>query len=630
MLGWDVRKIADGSWLSAGTDGIPSLKQSVAVEDPTSNQLGLEKFYSYTGKNTGAGSTVMNNLSSGNSVWSYNAINNPGRGLNTFARLGYNILDTSDTVLGAGWSAQVSGPTRLGAPLDFHPNPNPTEVRLPDGDGTTHVFHQQADGSWKAPAGVHFKLESKPGLDCKPSKDPVPDAWTLTRPDGTRFLFGCDGYMTSAVDNDGNTQTFTYEERKSNNKPTKFLKYITDPAGRQSLALDYYEKGDAAYEYIDDTGAKASGTNLTNSKIYDHVKSMTDVSGRTITFYYTEQGLLGRIVDGEDSSQPKVFKLTYDATQGNKNVKLVKATDPRGNATSLAYYYPREGDDPKYHWWTQTVTDRRGYTTGFAYQPNATNPKFTDTKVTDAENHATVHVLDDFGRPVRMTNAKAQTTALSWDADNNVVHLEQANGAETAFCYDQKTGYPLRTWDAEVTKSWTSFNPTEYCDPASYPDKGTKFEYVTRADGYSADLWRKTSPLGNVWEFGYDQFGNQISVMDPEGVASATEGDHTATTVYDAYGQPTEQTDANGTSPSTPASAPTATRQGSPTPSTTPRRSSTTSAATPRRSSTPRASRSPRSTTTSAARWHRSSRRTSPRASTSPPRRPSTTPTTTW
>ncbi|MCP8710938.1 DNRLRE domain-containing protein [Streptomyces sp. AC04842] len=546
VLGWDVRKIADGSWLSAGTDGIPSLKQSVAVEDPTSNQLGLEKFYSYTGKNTGAGSTVMNNLSSGNSVWSYNAINNPGRGLNTFARLGYNTLDTSDTVLGAGWSAQVSGPTRLGAPLDFHPNPNPTEVRLPDGDGTTHVFHQQADGSWKAPAGVHFKLESKPGLDCKPSKDPVPDAWTLTRPDGTRFLFGCDGYMTSAVDNDGNTQTFTYEERKSNNKPTKFLKYITDPAGRQSLALDYYEKGDAAYEYIDDTGAKASGTNLTNSKIYDHVKSMTDVSGRTITFYYTEQGLLGRIVDGEDSSQPKVFKLTYDATQGNKNVKLVKATDPRGNATSLAYYYPREGDDPKYHWWTQTVTDRRGYTTGFAYQPNATNPKFTDTKVTDAENHATVHVLDDFGRPVRMTNAKAQTTALSWDADNNVVHLEQANGAETAFCYDQKTGYPLRTWDAEVTKSWTSFNPTEYCDPASYPDKGTKFEYVTRADGYSADLWRKTSPLGNVWEFGYDQFGNQISVMDPEGVASATEGDHTATTVYDAYGQPTEQTDANG------------------------------------------------------------------------------------
>lgn len=67
VLGWDVRKIADGSWLSAGTGGIPSLKQNVAVEDPTSNAIGLEKFYSYKGQNTGAGSTVLNNLATGNS-----------------------------------------------------------------------------------------------------------------------------------------------------------------------------------------------------------------------------------------------------------------------------------------------------------------------------------------------------------------------------------------------------------------------------------------------------------------------------------------------------------------------------------------------------------------------------------
>ncbi|MDQ1008833.1 RHS repeat-associated protein [Streptomyces sp. V4I23] len=547
VLGWDVRKISDGTWLSAGTGGIPPLKQNVAVEDPTSNTLGLEKFYSYTGKNTGAGSSFMNNVASGNGVWQYNAINNPGRGLNTFARLAYNTLDTSDTVLGHGWSAQVSGPTRLGAPLDFHPNPNPTEVRLPDGDGTTHVFRWDSVNSvWKAPAGVHFKLTKKSGLDCKPTADPVPDAWTLTRPDGTRFLFGCDGYMTSAVDNDGNTQTFTYEERRSNNKPTKFLTYITDPAGRQTLTLEYYKKGDASYQYIDDTGAKVSGTNLTNSKIYDHVKSMTDISGRKITFYYTTKGLLGQIIDGEAWTQPKVFKFTYDATQGNKNVKLVKATDPRGNATSFAYYAPQVGDDPKYHWWTKTITDRRNFATNFAYKPNVLNTKFTDTKVTDAESRATDHVLDDFARPVQMTNAKAQTTKLSWDADNNVVYMEQANGAKTASCYDPKTGYPLRTWDAEVTKSWTQFNPTDYCNPASYPANATKFEYTTRIDGYSADLWRKTSPLGNVWEFGYDQFGNQTSVTDPEGVASATAGDYTATTEYDAYGQPTKQTDANG------------------------------------------------------------------------------------
>ncbi|MGI5402457.1 DNRLRE domain-containing protein [Streptomyces sp. CA-135486] len=544
VLGWDVRKISDGSWLSAGTGAIPSLKQNVAVEDPTSNSLGLEKFYSYTGKNTGAGSSVMNNLASGNGVWSYNAFTNPGRGLNTFARFAYNSLDTSDTVAGHGWSFQAAGPIRLGAPLDFHPNPNPTEIRLPDGDGTTHVFSKQPDGSWKAPAGVHYKVTMKSGLDCKPSKDPVPDAWTLTRPDGTRFLFGCDGYMTSAVDKNGNTQTFTYEERKSNNKPTKFLKYITDPAARQSLTVTYFNKGDASYDYIDATGAKVTGTNLTNSKIYDHVKSMTDISGRKISFYYTDKGLLGQFTDGDGSAQPKVFKFTYDATQGNKNVKLVKATDPRGNATNMAYYAPQTGDDPKYHWWTKTITDRLNGNTGFAYAVNAGNTKFVDTTVTDAEAHTTKYVTDDFARPVQTTNAKSQTIKMSWDADNNVTYLEEANGAKSAYCYDQKTGYPLWSRDAENNKAGVP--PSSDCAPGTYPANAQKYEYQTRLDGYSADLFTKTSPEGRKWQFGYDSFGNLKTVTDPKGVATATVDDYTTKYEYDGYGQLTKATDANG------------------------------------------------------------------------------------
>ncbi|MET7712562.1 DNRLRE domain-containing protein [Streptomyces sp. NPDC005407] len=551
VLGWDVRKISDGSWLSAGTGAIPSLKQNVAVEDPTSNSLGLEKFYSYTGKNTGAGSTVMNNLAAGNSVWSYNAFTNPGRGLSTFARFAYNSQDTSDTVAGHGWSFQAAGPIRLGAPLDFHPNPNPTEIRLPDGDGTTHVFRKQPDGSWKAPAGVHYKVTMKSGLDCKPTKDPVPDAWTLTRPDGTRFLFGCDGYLTSTVDKNGNTQTFTYEERKSNNKPTKFLTYITDPAGRQTLTVDYYKKGDASYEYINDSGAKVTGSNLTNSKIYDHVKSMTDISGRKVAFYYTDKGLLGQFTDGVGSSQPKDFKFTYDATQGNKNVKLVKATDPRGNATNMAYYAPQAGDDPKYHWWTKTITDRLQGATGFTYAVNAGNDKFTDTKVTDAESHATDYVTDDFGRPVQTTNAKSQTTKMSWDADNNVTYLEEANGAKTAYCYDQKTGYPLWQRDAENNKGGVPAQSE--CAPGTYPANAQKYEYQTRLDGYSADLVRKTSPEGRSSKFGYDCFGNLKSVTDPKGTATWTTGvcqpttsGYTTSYEYDAYGELTKSTDANG------------------------------------------------------------------------------------
>src|SRR5437879_11670545 len=113
----------------------------------------------------------------------------------------------------------------------------------------------------------------------------------MTGPDGTRFFYDCDGYVTSIVDKNGNTETFTYAERKSNNKPVKFLQYITDPAGRQTLTLTYYNKGDA-YSYVDDTtGAVVSDTNLTNSKIIDHVASMTALGdgtnpARKISFLY--------------------------------------------------------------------------------------------------------------------------------------------------------------------------------------------------------------------------------------------------------------------------------------------------------------------------------------------------------
>ncbi|MFD0078461.1 DNRLRE domain-containing protein [Streptomyces sp. NPDC127166] len=534
VLTWDVYNKTTGTWTS-GTSGIPGLAQNVAVEDPTSNTLGLEKFYGYTGKNTGAGASMMNNLASGNVVWSYNAFNNPGRGLNTFFRLAYNSLDTSDTVSGYGWSMQASGPIRLGAPLEFQPKPNPTEIRLPDGDGTTHVFRwDAATSSWKAPAGVHYRLAAKPGLDCTPLKDPIPDAWTMTRPDGTRFLFGCDGYLTSTVDKNGNTMLFTYEERKSNNKPTKFLTYITDPASRQTLTVDYFKKGDNSYEYVSDTGTIATGSNLTNSKIYDHVKSVTDVSGRKINFWYTDKGLLGRFTDGVGSSQPKVFKFTYDATQGNKNVKMVAATDPRGNATKLDYYAPRTGDDPKYHWWTKTITDRLNNNTTFAYQADPTNPKFTDTKVTDAESHSTDYVLDDFYRQVKSTNAKAESLDMSWDADNNVILMKEANGAQTTWTYDQKTGNPLTKKDAEANKNGTA---------------ATVYTYQTRADGFSADLATKTSPEGRKWQFGYDAFGNLKTVTDPMGAATTSvPGDYTTTYEYDAYGQLAKATDANGNS----------------------------------------------------------------------------------
>ncbi|MEV4481857.1 DNRLRE domain-containing protein [Micromonospora coxensis] len=533
VLSWDLRNKLDGRKLSAAGP-IKGLPQKVAVEEPTSDQLGLEKFYSYAGKNTGAGGTLMNNLYAGNTVWSYNALNNPSRGLSTFVRMSYNSLDTSDSVAGFGWSLQASSMMRLGTPLDFHPNPNPTKVTLTDGDGTSHWFAWDAVTSqWKSPKGVHLYLEKVTALDCRPNTQ-EPRAWRLTKPDRTQFYYDCGGFLSSVVDNNGNEMRFTYEERKSNNKPTKFLRYLTDATGRQTLTIDYYAKGQS-YSYIDDTTwTKASATNLTNPHIIDHVSQITDISGRRLTFTYTDKGLLGELIDGAGSTNgdPKTFRFAYDMTQGNKNVKLVKVTDPRGNSTGLAYHYPQAGGDPRWHWRTKSYSDRldEQNLTQFAYvDPDATNN--IRTTVTDAENHATVYLQDGYGRPIETTNAKNQTTKLGWDDDHNVTRLEDANGAVSTWAYDAKTGYPTEIKDAEAVANGTS---------------GTVLGYQRQLNGYVADLIEKTSPEGRKHTFGYENDGDLAWVVDPMGNTTSDPDDYKTSHTYDAWGQMLTATDANG------------------------------------------------------------------------------------
>ncbi|MFI0409215.1 DNRLRE domain-containing protein [Actinomadura sp. 3N508] len=552
VLEWDLWNKTTSTWLSqqpaaagaraaAAVNRVGALKQSLAVEESTSDQVGLEKFYAYAGKNTGAGSTVMNNLHAGNAVWQYNAFTNPSRGLATFLRLAYNSKDTSDTVAGYGWSIQASSLMRLGSPIDPHPNTHGRTVSLTDGDGTTHTFtlddkdnSDPADDEYIAPAGVHHYLQRL--AECKP-KDELSRAWVMTRPDRTQFFFDCDGYLSSIEDNNGNRMDFTYEVRKSQNKPTKFLRYITDPVGRQTLTIDYWAKGQD-YSYIDDTTwEKKTGTGLTNPHIIDHVKSIKDISGRTLTFTYSDKGLLGELIDGAGASQPKVFGFRYDATQGNKNVKLVKVTDPRGHATDLAYYDTPQ-DDPKFKWSLKTITDRLGHPTTYAYtDPDGTTGQQIRTVVTDAENHTTTYLMDGKGRPVETTNAKNQTTKLGWDDDNNVTRLEEppattgATPAVATWKYDPKTGYPTEIKNPEAVKNaWD----------------GTTLTYQTGLNGHIADVIAKRAPEGRTWTFGYTSEGDLASLTDPLGNVTSTAGDYTTTYTYDTWGQLQSTRDANG------------------------------------------------------------------------------------
>ncbi|WP_149824173.1 RHS repeat-associated core domain-containing protein [Streptomyces tailanensis] len=529
-LEWDLREKATGDWLSE-TDGVPPSKHEVTAEYPTSGQLGLEDFYSYAGKNTGSGSAVMSNLHAGNAVWSYNAFSNPSLGFSTFLRMAYNSQDASSTPAGFGWSMQASSPVRLGTPLDFHPAALlPKQITLTDGDGTSHVFSKNKKGEWDSPAGVHFRVKQLE-KDCllHPHQR---EAWEFLRPDRTRFLFDCQGYPSAQVDKNGNRMEFTYEERLLGH-PSKLLKYVTDAEGRRTLTVDYWEKGEP-YTYVDKDGEVQEGKHLLNPFIIDKVRSVTDVSGRRIDFTFTEKGLLARLTDGANSTNDKlrkVFKFNYGKEFDHPGLKLVSVTDPEGNATKLDYIGPHDDKDQlHYLGYTKAITDRLKGVTGYRYKdPDGHDGKGTETVVTDAEGNPATQLMDGYGRPVKLTDAKKRTTKLGWDADNNVTRLEENNGAARTWKYDPKTGYPLEAKDAESVKNDR---------PAA------TFTYATGENGYIADLVRRVSPEGRTWQFGYDARGNMTSVTDPKGVASEPDGDYTSTNAYDARGRLTSATDA--------------------------------------------------------------------------------------
>jgi RHS repeat-associated protein len=574
VLEWDLWDATDKIWLSSGTStpnlndtgtgsSIGTLNQAggIALASGTYNSaykfgtdmLGLEKYFQYTGIATGSGSVLENNDTTGNVVWNYNPFSNPSNGFQTFVRLDYNSMDTSESSMGFGWSLQASTLTRLGTPLDFHGNyAAPSTVTLTDGNGGSHDFTgctaatQTTPGSCTSPPGFHYFLQQYAGYSSNPacgaSGKQATDlhAWLITAPDRTQFWFDCLGYQTEVVDKNGNTTYFTYSHTGNSSVPDEYLQYITDPEGRQTLTLTYNQKKQS-YTYCDGT----TDTSLTNPDVVNQVATITDISGRQLTFQYNEEGELCKITDGAGpgwtgpAAKAKTFEFGYDPTQGNKNVKLVSVTDPRGHNTCLYYNQPS-------NWSLQAVVERRWsgsscpaastvlagaagtspyHYTGFAYTPvsagDSSYPLLpdggVDTTVTDGSGHTTSYQTDLGGHTMQVTNPRGYITTLAWDSDDNVTKLTEANGAVTTWSYDQNTGYPLTMQDAANQGTSNKYTYT----------------YQFSLNGHVADLTSLTTPQGRLWTFTYDSYGNLKTVTSPDGnVSGAAAGSYTTSYTY--------------------------------------------------------------------------------------------------
>lgn len=519
----DLRNTADGAWWSAahpynpgGTENSTPgcamvatglLCQDRYVEDPTSNVLGLEKFGTYTGEGTGAGSQVLTNLSSGNVAWSYEPISNPSIGPSAFVRIAYNSMDVTDA--GAGWGVSVQPATliRLGSRLSV-PSGGSTNnlMTFVDGDGTTHVYKlNDKTGTpnrleYDRPAGVALELHRDTAAD-------TAHQWVFTRPDGTRFFVSqATGLQTSVADTFGNTLSFGYNAQNR-------LTTVTDSLNRTVLTLAWDTAG---------------------------LTSITDIAGQRLGFTYNDAHQLTGLSDTAApvagvTAPVKRFGFTYTADSANSNALLASITDPRNNTSGIDYFTSTENSP--YANWPQTFTDRRNKTTGFTYSdPDSSEGKDTVAVITDrnattgsAGDTVTTYRSDGYGRTTQITDSLQQATKLGWDRDHNVIRLEEANGAVSTWAYDPATGYPTKIRDAEAVKNDRAAIQLDY-------------DTLANAPGAPTVLVEKTSSAGRAWTFTHaPATGALATVVNPLGHATrySYNTDGTLATVTDAKSQVT-------------------------------------------------------------------------------------------
>lgn len=526
-------------------DGLLCPRRMVDAE--SSSTLGLEKFFSYAGEETGAGSQVLANLFSGNVVWSYDAMQNPSVGPSMFTRVIYNSLDnTGDVGAGHDWSVQVGTLNRLGTGLTI--GGNNKSVTLVDGDGTQHIWYENPAKStatsygYQRPAGIALELTAR-----KDPNDATKIAeWAFVRPDGTRFLYethAASGKIlpVSVTDTNGNALTFQHSNDKIAN-----LQTLTDAKGRVVAELGWTTAG------------------------LGYIK---DISNRALKFTYNSARQLEKLEDGggftkdpanpgagtfADPTKVKTFTFGWTTSQQSSGTRLARVTDPAGASTYLDYYVatdqyaspdPRGATPSFIDGWPKSITDRMDRTTTFRYYDadgsdgNNILATVTDTDPRDtAGDEVTDYRIDGYGRTIEIKDAnanaegKTQVTRLGWDADHNVVRMTETNGAVSRWQYDPDTGYPLNIWDPEAVRSGGA--PQTLCYG---PPTGPAPQSCTGVAGQLNVLKSITSPGGKKTTFGHDAKGNLTSVTDPMG--------HTTRYTYNPDGTQASAADARQENP---------------------------------------------------------------------------------
>ena len=544
---------------------------STLGDSPEPDKLGLEQYFHYDSTETGLAGAHAN-LATGNLVWHRVPMVNPGRGLSSFLNLTYNSygypiggdlppiednrFDAEYDEFGIGFSASISGVTRINEPLGgaiklAAPVPTvPNEIALTDPDGTRHVFTLNENESTGVPeslqdevdpANVALVYDAPPGVDLRlrtysaAAEDAVggqilPEQrkqfWAMTRPDGVTYFFDGWGFLRSIKDRDGNELRYIYEHviPATGNDCTRLVEpvpsatTVTDagceprlakvvdaagndgsaPVAERTISIDYFDAADLGID-ASRLLEPAYLSGLANDVLHrlGKVRMVTDHAGRNLQFIYDDRGMLQSFSESAGTEAQPSQRRETDFEYSQDQLDL---TD-----------------------WPQLskITDPRGNSTTITYKPNSYLPGTTDPledaggerpkrRVATITNRADNKRIYTYGEPDPTKPEERQDTETEADE-------EDADSDSLAVVKDARG----EIWR---TKLDPTDRPIELTDPL----------------GIRTDLsW--SSPGDDD-----DSFDNGNHVLSQTVAANNPDEDATTTFTYNANGQLLAQTDPEG------------------------------------------------------------------------------------
>jgi YD repeat-containing protein len=371
----------------------------------------------------------------------------------------------------------------------------------------------------------------------------VGHGWTFTYGD----TLSINGANVEWVTSDGSRFTFTKNIDNSYTSPPGMLATLTKQEdGGYSLVFANHEQFlfDSEGKMISTLDERRRGVYLS----YNKNKQLTQIKDSFGITVHVSYGVNNKI------SEFKVDDSHYITLAYDTNMHLTTINFPDQTKWSFGY-------NNRYGF-LDSITDMRGYTTKFEYNNygqilakiNAEGKRRTyGGTFVDYTGGVRSFAFDSNRRVTSVTDSLGKTVRYTYNADNNLTSVSDANGAMQTQ-YDSR-GNITSVTDALGNKVKYVFDQMNHLlsqedalgrkTRFTYDEQGNVLTIVDpkgRITGFTYDdkgnTLTFTNPAGRTINYNYDEAGKLLSIVGPSGITASYE--------YDSLGRRTSETDGMG------------------------------------------------------------------------------------